>query len=75
MLDFDFNFRWFRTLYIVVLAAFIFFVAGWLPAAICLLAVVDITFDKNVFENAENDGGQLNIVSGTNPDSEYGPDS
>lgn len=53
MIDFEFKFRWLRALYITALAVIIYFVAGWIPAGICMLAIFDIIIDKSFFNPEE----------------------
>ena len=55
MLDFKINFRWMRTIYVCILAGIIGYWFGIIPALICLLAIIDIRFDDDVF--TPNDSG------------------
>jgi hypothetical protein len=74
MIDFDFKFRWFRLLYVGVISATIFFFYGWIPAALCMLTVIDINFDEDLFKVESSDEDDL--VDLLNEDDRgYGPNS
>lgn len=54
MLDFEFNLRWGRFAYIGALSLIIGYWFGIFPALICMLGVIDIRLDPELFENSDS---------------------
>ena len=69
MLDFKISFRWGRVIYVGILSGIIAYYFNIIPALICLLSILDIRIDRDIFE------AEFSDISEDSNNENYGPQS